>query len=1093
MSLILTAALPAPFVKAAGGNVVRIGEADRYATAAKVATTNWSNPKDLILVCGEGYADAVSASVLSKKLDAPIIMTNSNSLNENAKSALSTLKPQNVYVIGGYASVSKSIRNYLNNGGYNVIELSGKNRYETNAAVANELVKLGMKADKVMLVSGEGFSDALSVAPIAAAKGEILLLGTNNSNEMKSVFDFVKNNNSQVTVVGTSNSINDSIYNKLGAVDRVNGGANRFETNLNVLRKFKGDLKNDKIFVANATSEDGYADALVASSLAGKYSSNLVLVDGENDSATEDAIGYIKENIGDSTDLNVIGGTGVVSDTLVDKIKSNSNKPTPADTPTVQSVTTNGLNQIKVTFNIDLDKDTAEMLSNYEVDGTKLSSSYQSKTVANIQDDKRTILITFSQPFAQGKNVDFKVRNGILDQSTTKIINEYTQQKLTFKDTTKPEVTVKAVGGNKLVVRFSKPVRMTDTDLNVLKINKKNVQNYSLNKSQTKLVGKDEDWVDGVDLYFDSTLPEGNNIMVFPAGNVGQNFDTAAGIPLDATTLSFNVASVDGFPKVKSAVSNNGETLYVTYDRPMDKVTALNNLNYTINSKDVTVNSSDIYFDSGSNDTVVKIEKVDDLITKGDNKLVVKDKVTDTYGNAIRESTVPFTVSDSNILPQVTGASIVDNKTIRVKFNKTVSDYSATNKSNYKLVDNSTSEDITYKVASISGVNDESGDSLDTFDMKLQNIDDLKASSYTLSIKNIFDTSSPANVMGSYSTILEGNGGKVKVTSIVKKSDSSRDVVVFFNKAMDSTTINNSENYFFVDGTGETRSLPTNAVILQSDDCKSVTITFPSGYTISEGSTDRYVVKFGVGNVKDQSGTMLDSVAYSSKISTDYNQGPSIIEETGKLVYSGNDAIVTVSVSDNLEVLNISDFRINGQTPDAADMNGKNLIFTFRGSSSDNKKIESLRSAGNSTSINVSSSTTADAAGRTIRSGSYTLLLPPVTDSSDWTAKSSNSSITMKFNQNIDGYIASSYNDDFIFKNENTGKKLNVVAVRVDDNHNIIYSFEDGSMKAGDVIDVRANDNTNNINIRGKEYGNGYYAVFSPSNEDLNARTVVVH
>lgn len=76
--------------------------------------------------------------------------------------------------------------------------------------VANQLVKLGVSADNVALVSGEGFSDALSVAPVAAAKGQILLLGSNSSSEMKSVFDFVKSNNSKVTVIGTNYAINDS-------------------------------------------------------------------------------------------------------------------------------------------------------------------------------------------------------------------------------------------------------------------------------------------------------------------------------------------------------------------------------------------------------------------------------------------------------------------------------------------------------------------------------------------------------------------------------------------------------------------------------------------------------------------------------------------------------------------------------------------------------------------------------------------------------------------------------------------------------------------------------------------------------------------
>ncbi|MEY8764959.1 MULTISPECIES: cell wall-binding repeat-containing protein, partial [Clostridium] len=72
------------------------------------------------------------------------------------------------------------MRTQLRNSNYNLVELSGKNRYETNAAVAGELVNLGVDPSDVMMVGGSGFSDALSAAPAAAAKGQILLLASND-------------------------------------------------------------------------------------------------------------------------------------------------------------------------------------------------------------------------------------------------------------------------------------------------------------------------------------------------------------------------------------------------------------------------------------------------------------------------------------------------------------------------------------------------------------------------------------------------------------------------------------------------------------------------------------------------------------------------------------------------------------------------------------------------------------------------------------------------------------------------------------------------------------------------------------------------
>ncbi|UZQ50380.1 cell wall-binding repeat-containing protein [Clostridium kluyveri] len=328
VSLVLLAGLAASVlgnsinstVKAEENRVTRIGGQDRYDTAAKGALSNWSNTDNVVLVSGEGYADAISASVLAKKLDAPILLTDSKSLNPYTQSAFSTLKPKNIYIIGGDAVISKEIRELLKKS-YNIIELKGDNRYATNAAVAHELVKQGEDASDVILVGGEGFSDALTVASIAASQGKILLIGTNDLNSIKPVTDFINSHKSNSTVVGTTSVINDSTYKAVNGVNRIDGGNNRFDTNLKVLDSFKSDIKFDKVYVASA-SGNGYADALTASALAGRDNSPLVLVDEENSTATLNALNYLKTNLTSSSKVEILGGTGVVPEAVENKINT---------------------------------------------------------------------------------------------------------------------------------------------------------------------------------------------------------------------------------------------------------------------------------------------------------------------------------------------------------------------------------------------------------------------------------------------------------------------------------------------------------------------------------------------------------------------------------------------------------------------------------------------------------------------------------------------------------------------------------------------------------------------------------------------------
>ncbi|EKN41077.1 cell surface protein, partial [Clostridium botulinum CFSAN001627] len=224
------------------------------------------------------------------------------------------------YVIGGNASVSEAVRSGLKKD-YKVTELGGKTRFETNLAVANHLVdKLGVKADNVMVVNGQdGFSDALSAAPVAAAKEQVLLIVGRDASTADAAANFVKKHNSKVTVIGTEGVVPAAVYNKLGASERVNGGADRFETNLNIMKHFK--LNADTMYVANATGQ-GYADALVASALAGKSGAPLVLVDTKDSQSTKNAIKYIADNKTDKTEVSTVGGSGVMPDEIVNEIET---------------------------------------------------------------------------------------------------------------------------------------------------------------------------------------------------------------------------------------------------------------------------------------------------------------------------------------------------------------------------------------------------------------------------------------------------------------------------------------------------------------------------------------------------------------------------------------------------------------------------------------------------------------------------------------------------------------------------------------------------------------------------------------------------
>ncbi|EGS32994.1 putative cell wall binding repeat 2 [Finegoldia magna SY403409CC001050417] len=84
----------------------RVSGKDRYETALEIAKLSFDKNNNAILASGQVFADSLSAVSLTKKHDAPIILTQSNSLTENAKKYLNG---KNVFIVGGEKTVVNDI------------------------------------------------------------------------------------------------------------------------------------------------------------------------------------------------------------------------------------------------------------------------------------------------------------------------------------------------------------------------------------------------------------------------------------------------------------------------------------------------------------------------------------------------------------------------------------------------------------------------------------------------------------------------------------------------------------------------------------------------------------------------------------------------------------------------------------------------------------------------------------------------------------------------------------------------------------------------------------------------------------------------
>ncbi|WP_368490056.1 cell wall-binding repeat-containing protein [Clostridium sp. BJN0013] len=314
-SLLIASSTVSINVKAAdpsSDGVDRLGGADRYETAAKVAQAGWQSSDYAILANGEGYADVLCAIPLAKAKDAPVLLTTGGSLNENALNELKSLDVKHVIVVGGTGVVSDNVINSIKSQGISDVErIGGQDRYETSVKIAG---RLGV-VTKATIANGEGYADALSAGPAAAIEGMPILL-TRGTSLPDVTVNYIKSH-SQITktyVIGGTASVSNSIENSLPFPKRLEG-SDRYETNVAVLTEFASDFSFKNVYMAlgNGPTGNEFADALIGGVLAAKLKNPLIITGKTLSSST---LKFIESKGYKGCTLTVIGGTANIPNSL---------------------------------------------------------------------------------------------------------------------------------------------------------------------------------------------------------------------------------------------------------------------------------------------------------------------------------------------------------------------------------------------------------------------------------------------------------------------------------------------------------------------------------------------------------------------------------------------------------------------------------------------------------------------------------------------------------------------------------------------------------------------------------------------------------
>jgi Tol biopolymer transport system component/putative cell wall-binding protein len=158
-----------------GVTVESITSANVYDMSYRVAKALKDKVGDMstaaaIITIGSNYPDALGVSPLACAKRWPILLTGpSGALHPSAVAALSELGIHQAIKVGTYVGLPAGVA-YL-------ASLTGNNRYETNAKVANwAQANAGLTFAHTAIATGDKFPDALAAGPFLAKDGGILLL-----------------------------------------------------------------------------------------------------------------------------------------------------------------------------------------------------------------------------------------------------------------------------------------------------------------------------------------------------------------------------------------------------------------------------------------------------------------------------------------------------------------------------------------------------------------------------------------------------------------------------------------------------------------------------------------------------------------------------------------------------------------------------------------------------------------------------------------------------------------------------------------------------------------------------------------------------
>ncbi|MCM3574423.1 S-layer homology domain-containing protein [Mesobacillus subterraneus] len=472
----------------------------------------------------------------------------------------------------------------------------------------------------------------------------------------------------------------------------------------------------------------------------------------------------------------------------------------------VESAKALNLKTVEVTFNNNVDADSAENPANYTF------ASGSGLTVTSAKLDGKKVVLTVNNAdshAAQQQSADLTI-NGVKDAKGVAIGK--TTKAVKFLDTDAPVVSgIEVTGPKTIKVKFSELLEVAP--------------NFSVNDGTLAIVSST--FVPGSDSV---TLTLGAQPVDGTHKVTVENGSDYAGFKVEKTTKEF-VFGKDTTAPVATVKSASPNKIVLLFSEDVANV-ADANVNFYHTYKGVNAYKAEKSL-SGRELTLTFANP----LPEGAFKLYLDytndngTKIADLWGNKLEETTFAGSVTIDAVAPTVTKVEVSENTAVKVTYSEEVT--GADVLANYSL------KDAAGNAVALSGTITKSGN---TYTIPTPA---LNGGSYTLTVKNVKDTSISQNKLADYTTtvtvkdIVPPTVADLDTTAAGTQAQllSDKKVKIGFSEVMDKASIENKLNYLFngvaLDSKVKVTSVDGNKAVLLDFSDVTGDQAAPAGDTIS--------------------------------------------------------------------------------------------------------------------------------------------------------------------------------------------------------------------------------------------------------------------